>query len=64
MRLGLGDGPDGNEITVLHGPHVFDVEGDKSLSFARCGHELHLQTIGLVHLYNGPKVSVAKTLLG
>jgi hypothetical protein len=54
MRLGLSYGPYGNEIAVLHRPHVVDGEGDKRLSFSGCGHELNLQTIGLVHLHDGP----------
>jgi hypothetical protein len=64
MEYGLSNGPDSDEIAVLHGPYVVDVQRDKRLSFTGCGHELHLQASGLVHLHNGPKVSVAKTMLG
>ena len=64
MHRGLGNGPDSNQIAVLYGPHVVDVESNKCLSFAGCGHKLHLQTIGLVHLHDGPQISVAKTMLG
>jgi len=62
-QRGLSDGPDGDEVAVLHRPHVIDVEGDKRLSFAGGGRELNLQTIGLVHLHDGSQVSTAKTVL-
>jgi hypothetical protein len=64
MQLGLSDGPDSNQIAVLNGPYVVDIESDKRLSFARCGYELHLQTVGLAHLHNGAQVPVAKAMLG
>jgi hypothetical protein len=55
MQRGLSNGPDGDEVAILHRPHVVDVEGDKRLSFAGGGDELNLQTIGLVHLHDGPQ---------
>jgi hypothetical protein len=64
MQLSLSDGPNSNQIAVLNGPYVVDIESDKRLSFARCGYELHLQAIGRVHLHDSPKISVAKTMLG
>ena len=63
-QRGLSDGPDGDEVAVLHRPHVVDVEGDKRLSFAGGGHEFNLQAIGLVNLHDGSQVSVTKTLFG
>ena len=48
----------------MHRPHVVDLQSDKRLGLAGGRHELYLQAVGLVHLYNGPKIFVAKTSLG
>ena len=63
-QRGLSDGPDGDEVAVLHRPHVVDVEGDKRLSFAGGGYQLNLQTIGLVHLHDGPRSPLRRPCSG
>jgi hypothetical protein len=63
LRAILRDGPDSDQVAILNRSHVVHIQTNKRLSFAGSGHKLNLRAIGLVHLHDGPQVSVAKTLL-
>jgi hypothetical protein len=55
---------DGDEIAIVDVPNVDLTERNEGLSSSRARDELHLESVGLVHLDDRPQVPAAKTQLG
>jgi hypothetical protein len=58
------DRADGNQIVVTHGADVALGEGHECPSPSRRGNKLHLESIRIVHLDDGAKITALETVLG